>query len=76
MPTEICEACSAPVDSADAYRAELTVGDMMCPSPMVFHRDCYEQAKHLWQPNPDSICVSDPEYPETQQWTPRPSAGA
>jgi hypothetical protein len=36
---------------------------------MVFHKECYEQAAELWQPDPDSYCTVDPLFPETGQWT-------
>ncbi|MGH2767644.1 MAG: hypothetical protein ACRDIF_01630 [Actinomycetota bacterium] len=72
---ETCEVCGGDV-TGDAVRADLSIGEMMCPTPMTFHRACYEQASELWKPDPDSICQVDPEYPETQQWTPRPQATA
>lgn len=72
---EICELCARPVDPAEAYRAELSIGDLMCPTPMTFHPGCYEQAAELWQPAPDSMCVNDPEFPETMRWTPGPASG-
>ena len=67
---ETCDVCGAPVPASEAVREEVSVGDMMCPTPMTFHPACYEKASALWQPNPDSYCVTDPEFPETQQWTP------
>lgn len=68
--SEICEMCAEPVAPQEAYRAEVTVDGLMCPTPMTFHQACYEQASHLWKPVSDSICQVDPDYPETQQWTP------
>lgn len=73
-PIEVCELCAQPVRPEDVFHAELSVGDLMCPTPMTFHRGCYEQAAQLWQPNPDSYCTSDPEFPETRQWTPAPTS--
>jgi hypothetical protein len=67
---ETCDVCGRVVDDPnDAYRAELTVSGAMCPSPMLFHNACYEKASSMWQPDPDSYCTVDPEYPETGQWT-------
>ncbi|MDQ4133588.1 MAG: hypothetical protein M3179_10380 [Actinomycetota bacterium] len=67
---ETCDVCGRVVDDPnDAHRAELTVSGAMCPSPMVFHKACYEKASSMWQPDPDSYCTVDPEYPETGQWT-------
>jgi hypothetical protein len=67
---ETCDVCGRVVDDPDdAHRAELTVSGAMCPSPMVFHKACYEKASAMWQPDPDSYCTVDPEFPETGQWT-------
>jgi hypothetical protein len=67
---ETCDVCGQVVDDPeDAFRAELTVSGAMCPSPMVFHKACYEKAADMWQPDPDSYCTVDPEFPETSQWT-------
>lgn len=66
---EMCDVCAQVVPPDDAVRAELSVAGAMCPSPMVFHKDCYEQASVLWQPDPDSYCTVDPLFPETGQWT-------
>lgn len=68
-PPGLCDVCGQEVAEADAYRAELAVGDMMCPAPMLFHKACYEQASDMWKPDPDSYCTVDPEFPETGQWT-------
>ncbi len=67
---ETCDVCGQVVDDPnDAHRAELAVSGAMCPSPMVFHKACYERASSMWQPDPDSYCTVDPEFPETGQWT-------
>lgn len=71
QPVETCEVCGSNVDAGEAVRAELAVGDMICPTAMVFHPACYDKALELWAPNPDSLCTIDTEFPETQQWTPR-----
>jgi hypothetical protein len=70
---ELCELCAGYVDVDDAYRAEMAVGDLMCPSPMTFHRECYEKASEIWEPGDDAMCGYDPEHPETGQW-PSPTA--
>ncbi len=67
--TETCDVCGTEVDAAEAVRAELTVGEMMCPTAMIFHPACHERASHMWQPDPDSYCTTDDKYPETQQWS-------
>lgn len=73
---ETCEVCGTDVAEGEIVRAELSIGEMMCPTPMSFHRACYEQASNLWKPNLDSTCIVDNEFPETAQWTPVPGAGA
>jgi hypothetical protein len=72
-PPELCELCAEHVSPEDAYRAELSVGDLMCPTPMIFHRACYERASQVWQPGDSTMCGYDPELPETGQW-PSPTA--
>ncbi|MBW3562828.1 MAG: hypothetical protein KY437_10070 [Actinobacteria bacterium] len=67
-PTETCEACGRDVAPEEARRAELTVGDMMCPTPMVFHEECYEQASGVWEASGTSCSSPDPEFPETERW--------
>lgn len=58
--------------SGEVVRAELAFGEgSMCPTPMAMHQECYQKASQIWQPDPDSTCVVDKEFPETQQWTPR-----
>jgi len=68
-PAELCDVCGAEVDPAEAVKAELAAANAMCPTPMTFHPHCYEQASAIWEPDPDSYCTTDPEFPETAQWT-------
>lgn len=68
-PTELCDVCGGEVDAAVAVKTELAAASAMCPTPMTFHPQCYEQASEIWQPDPDSYCSTDPEFPETAQWT-------
>ncbi len=70
-PAEICDVCGGEVPAEEAVKAELSAADAMCPTPMTFHQGCYERASQIWQPDPDSYCTTDPDFPETQQWTPR-----
>lgn len=65
----MCDVCAQVVPSDEAVREELSVAGAMCPAPMVFHKECYERASELWQPDPDSYCTVDPMFPETAQWT-------
>jgi hypothetical protein len=64
-----CDICGREVAPEDYYTAELTVSGAMCPSPMTFHKACYEAASDMWKPDPDSYCTVDPLFPETAQWT-------
>lgn len=66
---DLCDLCGAEVPPDEGHRAELSVGASMCPTPMAFHDQCWVQASHLWQPDPDSTCTTDPLYPETAQWS-------
>lgn len=67
--TDLCDVCGREVPPDQGHRAELSAGASMCPTPMAFHDECWEQAAAMWQPDPDSLCVVDPLFPETGQWT-------
>ena len=73
-PPETCDVCGLDVFAGEVYKAEVSVEGAMCPTPMTFHQACWEKASAMWEPDPDSYCIVDNEYPETQQWTPRPEA--
>ena len=68
-PSELCDVCGAEVDPAEAVKTELAAANAMCPTPMTFHPHCYQQASAIWEPDTDSYCAVDPEFPETAQWT-------
>ncbi|HET9443006.1 MAG TPA: hypothetical protein VFO65_06765 [Acidimicrobiales bacterium] len=65
---DLCDVCGHEVPEGEGYREEVSVGSSMCPTPMSFHQECWEQASQLWQPDPDSLCAVDPRFPETGQW--------
>ena len=67
-PPELCDVCGLNVSTEEAVRAELAPPELMCPTAMVFHPACYEQASEMWKPDPDSTCVVDTMFPETAQW--------
>ncbi len=69
QPSDLCDVCGGEVPPGEAVKEELSAADAMCPTPMVFHRQCYDQASAIWQPDPDSYCTTDPMFPETQRWT-------
>lgn len=68
-PPTMCEVCGLDVEPDDLVAAEMSVAGAMCPTAMNFHAACYERASAMWQPDPDSICSVDNEFPETMQWT-------
>lgn len=63
-----CDVCGQAVAPEEAYRAELSAAESMCPAPMTFHRGCYEQASEMWKPDPDASCAVDPDFPEMAAW--------
>jgi hypothetical protein len=65
---EQCDVCGQTVAAEDAVKQELSVMGAMCPTAMTFHKACFEQASSLWQPDPDSYCTVDAQFPETGQW--------
>jgi|GEM_PF-6343162 hypothetical protein len=67
---ETCDVCGGEVSGADVIREEMSAGEFMCPTPMTIHRACYDKAREVWGPDDSSYCVVDPDFPETQQWTP------
>lgn len=67
--SDMCDVCGREVAPGEGHREELSTGASMCPTPMAFHDECWERAKDMWQPDPDSLCVVDPLFPETAQWT-------
>ena len=67
-PKESCDVCGLAVDEEDFFQAEMNVAGAMCPIAMTFHKACYEKATEMWEPDPDSYCTVDNEFPETQQW--------
>jgi len=63
-----CDVCGRDVAPDDLVKSEFTVMGAMCPTTMTFHTACHEQAASMWQPDPDSYCTVDPEFPETGRW--------
>ena len=69
-PPVMCELCSLDVPPDDLVSGEMSVAGAMCPTAMNFHTACYERVKDMWQFETDSVCQVDPDFPETQRWTP------
>lgn len=64
----MCDVCGLTVDPAEAIYSEVSVAGAMCPSPMAFHKPCFEAASVMWTPDPDSYCQIDNRFPESQKW--------
>ncbi|MDP8954196.1 MAG: hypothetical protein M3N37_04630 [Actinomycetota bacterium] len=61
-----CDVCGQEVPTGEEIQAEVSVEQLMCPTSMTFHPDCYERASALWQP--DDSCSVDPDFPEMSAW--------
>lgn len=66
--SDMCDVCGREVPPGEGHREEVGVAGAMCPAPMAFHDECWEQASKMWQPDPDSYCEVDPLFPETANW--------
>jgi hypothetical protein len=67
-PGELCDVCGQEVLPEEAFKAEMSVNQLMCPTSMTLHEACYDLATTMWQPD-DSYCGIDPDYPEMEAWT-------
>jgi hypothetical protein len=67
MLGDICDVCGLPVPEEEAFKAEVSCSQSMCPSPMTMHKTCFQQASDMWQPD-DSYCGIDPDFPEMATW--------
>lgn len=65
-----CDVCGGDLSPGESVTADLSVADLTCPTPMTLHPACFERAAALWTDSADSLCIVDPDYPETQTWTP------
>ncbi len=61
-----CDVCGQEVPTGEEIQAEVSVEQLMCPTSMTFHPDCYERASALWQA--DDSCSLDPDFPEMSAW--------
>ena len=66
---ELCDICGQEVGADEAYRGDMMASELMCPTPMTLHQDCFRQAAGMWQLDTESTCTYDPDYPETAQWS-------
>lgn len=64
----MCDVCGLDVPAGEGVSSEVSVAGAMCPTPMAFHKACFEEASKMWTPDPDSYCLVDDRFPESQQW--------
>jgi hypothetical protein len=67
MLGDICDVCGQPVPPEEAFKAEVSCSQSMCPTSMTLHQACYDKASDMWQPD-DSYCGIDPDFPEMAAW--------
>ena len=46
-PVATCDICGGGVAEEEQIDTALTLGGVMCPTPMTFHRSCYEAAQAM-----------------------------
>lgn len=67
-PPDTCDVCGVDVPADEGVRTEVSKEGAMCPTAMVFHDPCYEQARQFWDIDAGSSCPVDPDFPETGMW--------
>ncbi|MGH9127330.1 MAG: hypothetical protein ACRDZ8_21810 [Acidimicrobiales bacterium] len=68
---EMCDICGQPLPADEAVRGEMMTSELMCPTHMTMHQDCFEKASVMWAPEVDE-CPYDSRYPETAAWSANP----
>lgn len=66
-PSDTCDVCGIDVPPDQGVRTEVSVENAMCPTAMVFHDSCFEQARQFWDVEP-AACQIDPDFPEPPLW--------
>ena len=59
-PVPTCDICGGGVLEEDQIDAALTLGGVMCPTPMTFHRSCYEAAQAMVGGASDTLLCEAP----------------
>jgi len=67
----MCDICGQPVAAGEAVRGEMMTSELMCPTNMTLHQDCFEKAAVMWAVE-EPECGYDPRYPETAEWSANP----
>ena len=60
QPVATCDICGGGVVEEDRVDAALTLGGVMCPTPMTFHRSCHEAAQAMLGNVSDSLFCEAP----------------
>jgi hypothetical protein len=63
----LCDICGQVVTPEEAVVADMSVSQSMCPTSMTMHPACHQAASVMWQPD-DTCSVTDPDFPEMEQW--------
>lgn len=59
-PVATCDICGGGVVEEERVDAALTLGGVMCPTPMTFHRSCHEAAQAMLGSASDSLFCEAP----------------
>ena len=59
-PVATCDICGGGVVEEEQIHAALTLGGTMCPTPMTFHRSCYEAAQAMMGSTSDTLLCEAP----------------
>jgi hypothetical protein len=59
-PVATCDICGGGVAGEEQLDAALTLGGTMCPTPMTFHRSCYEAAQAMLGRASDTLLCEAP----------------
>jgi hypothetical protein len=60
QPVATCDICGGGVAEEEQIDAALTLGGTMCPTPMTFHRSCYEAAQVMLGSASDTLLCEAP----------------
>jgi len=67
QPIPTCDVCGGGVSEDERTDAALTLADTMCPSPMTFHRSCFEGAQEMLGNTSDTLNCEAPADDERGQ---------
>jgi hypothetical protein len=67
QPVPTCDICGGAVPEEERSDAALTLAGAMCPTPMTFHRSCYEAAQVILGSPSDTLLCEAPADDEQGQ---------